>query len=144
MTVDRYQIPRWECLSLLESEPVGRVCIIEHGYPIALPVNYRLIGLGEEREIVIRTAPDTVVGRYSGPAAFEVDHIDIESREAWSVLVCGQLRHQPGAHGMPDPQPWLDSRHHWMVLSTAAVSGRRFVGAPGATGFAVEWELRPA
>lgn len=144
MTVDRYQIPRWECMSLVESAAVGRVGIIDHGYPIALPVNYRLIGVGDEREIVIRTTPDTVVGRYTGLASLEVDEIDLETKQAWSVLVCGHLRHEPGAHGLPDPHPWLDSRHHWMVMSTDSVSGRRFVGTPGADGYSVEWEIRPA
>lgn len=143
MSVDRVQMQRWECFQLLGTEQIGRVCVVEHGYPIALPVNYRLIGTGDERQVVIRTGPDTLVGRYSGPAALEVDHIDMIAQEAWSVLVCGGLRHEPGAHGMPDPHPWIDNRHHWMVLSSAAVTGRRFTGTRSDDGFAVEWELRP-
>ena len=135
-------IPRWECLQLLDISRVGRICIVDHGYPVALPVNFRLIGTGDECEIVIRTGPDTMIGRYTGLASFEVDHIDLDAQEAWSVLACGRLRHEPGAGGLPDPHPWLDERHHWMVLSTERVSGRRFVGVPSADGVTVDWELR--
>jgi hypothetical protein len=144
MTVDRFQIPRWECLSLLESEPVGRICILDRDYPIALPVNYRMVGPDDERQVVIRTGPETMLGRYSGPSSLEVDHIDLASQQAWSVLVCGRLHHEPGAHGLPDPHPWLDNRHHWVMLTPSTISGRRFVGTPSSDGYSVDWELGPA
>lgn len=144
MSAERYELQAWECLSLVRSKNVGRACIIDHGYPLALPVNYLVVGSEQASQVVIRTAASTLLGRYDGPASIEIDEIDEEAREAWSVIVRGKLRHVTGAHGLPDPGPWLDGRHHWMVMDATAISGRRFTGRPGDEGYAVEWELRPA
>jgi hypothetical protein len=141
---DRFELQTWECIDLVRSEGIGRLCLLDHGHPIALPVNYRLIGADGQQQVVVRTAPSTLIARSEGPASIEVDHIDIEARTAWSVLVRGHLRHVVGAHGLPDPEPWLlDDRHHWMVLDMASITGRRFVGTPAADGMTVDWELAP-
>lgn len=144
MGMERFELQAWECDSLLRSQHIGRLCVIDHGYPLALPVNYRTVGSGADSQVVVRTAPGTLLGRYDGPASFEVDDIDEAARTAWSVIVRGMLRHVSGAHELPDPEPWLTvDRHHWMVLSPVAMSGRRFVGTTGSDGFTVEWELAP-
>ena len=142
MSTERVELPTWESVSLLRSQSVGRVCVVDHGYPIALPVNFQLIGPDHALQLVIRTGPDTLVGRYEGSASLEVDSIDEASRTAWSVIVRGSLRHVSGAHGLPDSGPWLEGRHHWMVLSATAVTGRRFVAHQGTDGFTVDWQMR--
>ena len=140
--MERFELQAWECGTLLRSQHVGRMCVIDHGYPLALPVNYRTIGDDGVMQIVIRTAPGTLLGRYEGLASLEVDVVDEVARAAWSVIVRGTLRHVSGAHGLPDPEPWLTiDRHHWMVLAPSAMSGRRFADKPGDDGFSVEWEL---
>lgn len=143
MSTERFELQTWECLSLLRTQHIGRLCIIDHGFPLALPVNFRVVGTEGESQVVVRTAPSTLLGRYDGPASFEVDHIDEVAREAWSVILRGQLRKVSGAHGLPDPEPWLGSdRHQWLRLDATAITGRRFIGRPGDDGYAVEWELQ--
>lgn len=144
MSAERVELPTWESLSLLRSQQVGRMCVVDHGFPLALPLNYKVIGPDDACQVVVRTGPQTIIGRSEGPASLEVDVVDDEARVAWSVIVRGQLRHVSGAHGLPDPGPWLDGRHHWMVLTSTAVTGRRFVGVPGADVFSVDWQLETA
>lgn len=142
MVVQRFELQTWECQSLLQEQTVGRICIIDHGCPVALPISYKLIGNERESHIVIRTAPGTLIGRYEGPSSLEVDHIDVDGRKAWSVIVRGKLRQLSGAHGLPDPGPWLtDDRHTWLVLDVSATSGRRFTGRVTDDGYSVEWML---
>ncbi len=142
MSAHRSELPEWECLSLVRQEVVGRVCLIDHGYPLAFPVKYRLIGNDKDSHIVIRTSPTALIGRYDGPASFEVDHVDLEARTAWSVILRGRLTAVTGGHGLPDPQPLLtDNRHRWMLLEATAVTGRRFVGTTADDGYSVDWGL---
>jgi uncharacterized protein len=142
MSAERFELPTWESVSLLRSQRIGRMCVLDHGYPLALPVNVQVIGPDDACQVVMRTGPHTLLGRYAGPASFEVDSVDEVARQAWSVIVRGTLRHVTGAHGLPDPGPWLDGRHHWMVLTATAVTGRRFVGVSGTDGFSVDWQIR--
>jgi Pyridoxamine 5'-phosphate oxidase len=143
MGTERFELQAWESASLIRSQHVGRACIVDHGCPIAFPVSYQLVGADDALQVVVRTAPQTLLGRYEGPASLEVDMIDEVAREAWSVIVRGNLRHVTGAHGLPDPGPWMDNRHHWMVLTASSLSGRRFAGVPSADGYSVDWEMRP-
>ncbi len=142
MSTERVEVPAWESLSLIRSQNVGRICVVDHGFPIALPVNFKTIGPDDACQLVIRTGPATIIGRYEGPASLEVDSVDENAREAWSVIVRGTLRHVTGAHGLPDSGPWLEGRHHWMVLTVTAITGRRFVAHPGTEGFSVDWQIR--
>jgi hypothetical protein len=145
MTASRFELQRWECRALAESQRVGRVCIIDHGTPVALPVNIVVIGVEDAPQIVIRTAPDTLLGRSQGPASVLVDHLDLEHGDAWSVIARGTLHHVVGGHGLPDSHPLVDSdRHHWMLLDVTAWSGRRFVITSDPASTFVDWELRPA
>jgi len=140
-----YEMTRTECLDLLRSEPVGRICVLEHGFPIAFPVNYKIVDDDGDLRIVLRTAPDTTIGRYRGSASLQVDRIALDAGRAWSVIVRGQLRPLLGALGSVDPEPLLKTgRSFWMTLHVEAVSGRRFVVQRDAGEFAVEWQVEPA
>ena len=44
MSVQRLELPAWDCWSLLGTKTIGRLVVIDQGCPIALPVNIRLIG----------------------------------------------------------------------------------------------------
>jgi hypothetical protein len=126
----------------LRARAVGRVCIIEHGCPLAIPINYRVVGDGTEARIVIVTAPDTMLGRYEGPGSLEVDEIDLDKGSAWSVIVRGVLTREAGQNGLPDPKPLLtEGRHRWITLRVSAVSGRRFNVRTATDGLAVDWQL---
>jgi hypothetical protein len=136
----RSEIPAWDCYQLLDEQRIGRVSIIENGYPVAIPVSYRLAGTHADRRIVIRTAPTTTIAQYEGPSSLEVDHIDEREKTAWSVIARGTLHKLFGGDTLPDPQPWLiDGRQQWLAISVVAVSGRRFVGQPADDGSGIEW-----
>lgn len=133
-----YEISLHESLDLIRAEPVGRICILEQGMPIAFPVNYKVTGGGD---VVMRTAPETAIGRYQGSACLEVDRIDLDRGVAWSVIVRGRLRPMLGEVGDVDPEPMLETgRTRWMMLDVNGVSGRRFVVSQGRD-FAVDWQL---
>ncbi len=137
----RADLPTWECYELVESRSVGRLCFVDGDTPIAYPVSYKLHRVDGAAHIVVRTGPASLMARYAGPASFEVDKIDVESRVAWSVLMRGAVRHIHETDRLPVPDPWIaDGRHVWLMLEVASVSGRRFV-ARADDGFSVEWEL---
>ena len=145
MSGERYELSTWESMELLGSMGIGRLCLIEQGYPLAVPVNYRIDGTSVGAQtVVIRTAPNSLIGRYEGPASLEVDHIDLGAGEAWSVLVRGTLRRVLGTHDLPDPLPLLpEGRLQWMTMCVGAVSGRRFRLEAGGQAFVVEWAMVP-
>jgi Pyridoxamine 5'-phosphate oxidase len=145
MGAERYELSTWESLALLRAGTIGRLCVIEHGYPLAVPVNYRISGTRDDSKIVIRTAPDTLLGRYEGLASLEVDEILLDKGTAWSVIVRGILQHVHGGPTLPDPKPLVaQGRHQWITLATYAISGRRFVIQPSSDGFSVDWQPTPA
>jgi hypothetical protein len=142
MSTAAHELPSWESFELLRTATIGRLCVIEHGYPIAVPVNFRIIERDGEQVVVVRTAPNTLVARYRGPASLEVDHIDLEGGSAWSVIVRGELRRVLGEHSLPDPQPLLTvDRHQWLTLRVMATSSRRFTIEPSDDGYSVEWQF---
>jgi len=136
------EVPSWEATTLLRSTTVGRLCVIDHGTPLALPVNFQLTGDANPR-IVVRTSPSGLLAAYQGPASFEADHIDEEQHRAWSVIARGELHHTYGDPTLPDPQPWLaDGRFLWLVLDVTTFSARRFTAIHREDeDFAVEWSV---
>ncbi len=138
-----YELPEWESWELIEREPIGRLCVIDHGYPLAFPVNYRVIREGGRNRIVFRTNPRSALARYEGSASIEVDHIDVDTTlgpSAWSVIVRGVLRRVAGAHEFPDTFPLVEGKFQWVVLDALAISGRRFTAQPATDLFVVEWQ----
>ena len=141
MGATEFEAPQWECLAWLDSETVGRLCVVDLGYPLAFPINYRLQRDGDNFRIVFRAVPLSVVGRYEGPASLEVDHIDDARLNAWSVIVRGELRGAIGEVDLPDTYPLLtEGRNRWKVLEVTAISGRRFTSTTSADGFSVDWQ----
>lgn len=138
----RFELPTWECYSLLRREGIARLCILDQGYPVAFPVNYSMRGTDDSITAVVRTAPGTVMGRYEGLASLEVDHIDLEAGTAWSVIVRGSLHHVVGRPDLPDPEPLVtEGRNRWVELVPTAVTGRRFTVNVSSGGFPVDWQL---
>ena len=142
MSAQRSELTTWESIDLLRERTVGRLCIIDHGYPLAIPINYRIVGSNNDIHVVVRTAPETMLGRYEGPGSLEVDDIDLEHGRAWSVIVRGEVRRVIGTHNLPDPKPLVtEGREQWVTLHMSAVSGRRFSVRQAPDGFSVEWQL---
>jgi hypothetical protein len=141
MGATQFEAPQWESLAWLESETVGRLCVIDFDYPLAFPINYRLQQHGDGYRIVFRTVPHSVVGRYNGRASLEVDRIDDSRQNAWSVIVRGELRAAIDETDLPDTSPLLtEGRYRWKVLDVNSISGRRFTSANFADGFSVDWQ----
>ena len=137
----QYDIAYHECLDLLGSRSIGRLSIIDHGYPLALPVNFRIVRSGDETAVVVRVSPDSSLARYQGLSSIEVDDIEADGQRAWSVIVRGRLRHVHGAVEFPDTKPFVsDRRDQWLALDVDAISGRRFRAAPRGDGAVVDWQ----
>ena len=131
MNASHIVLMRHEALELLRRHDVGRLCVVDGEYPIAIPVNYRLHDDGDSQVIVIQTAATTTIARAAGNASLEVDDIDLAGGSAWSVIVRGVLRRAYGDHHLPGTDPLVTAdRDQWLTLDVVAVSGRRFRVAP--------------
>ncbi len=129
-TINLDEIPYDDCLELLRFGDLGRLAVAVDGFPVVLPVNFRLVQAAGLTWVAIRTRPGTVLDRDQVPAAFEIDHVDEIAHEGWSVLVRGVLhRVDPDAADFRhrfDPHPWiLDRRERWLVVEPFAITGRR-------------------
>jgi len=76
-----------ECRGYLGTSGVGRFVCLEARGPVAIPVNYAMLG----NDVVFRTDGKTLPATGTGqqPVSFEVDHLDESLAEGWSVLVSG-------------------------------------------------------
>jgi uncharacterized protein len=75
-----------ECWRLLATQPVGRVAVVVGQYPVVVPVNYALDG----EAVVFQSGGGSKLTRIHGThVTFEVDHIDLQHRTGWSVLIKG-------------------------------------------------------
>ncbi len=124
------EIDHHDCLELLRYGDFGRIGVDIDGGPVIVPVNYRLVEAPGRTWIALRTRPGNLLDRDGIPAAFEIDHVDHDAREGWSVLVRGMLlRVDPDAgdfRALFDPHPWVtDRRDRWLVLEPFAITGRR-------------------
>jgi uncharacterized protein len=122
-----------ECLDLLRTNIVGRVALSTPVGPRIVPVNYAMYG----DAVVFRTAPYSELGTYGWNAelAFEIDHLDYENHQGWSVVVYGrgQLVEDPDEvseiRRSWDPRPWAEGqRNLYMKLIWHNITGRR-IGA---------------
>ena len=125
------ELSREECEQLLASHRVGRLGVVVDDQPHILPVNYATPG---GAVVVFRTAAGTVLNEASlRRVAFEVDEIDAEAHEGWSVLVLGYGRDIGDAIDADSVAlrqlplvTWLPGeRHQWFKIVPAAVTGRR-------------------
>src|SRR5580692_9210802 len=77
------------CRELLASQRLGRVALSVAALPSVVPVLYGLVGervvFGVEDDPLYRSLLDNIV-------AFEVDHIDDQTNEGWTVLLVGRCR----------------------------------------------------
>jgi nitroimidazol reductase NimA-like FMN-containing flavoprotein (pyridoxamine 5'-phosphate oxidase superfamily) len=118
-----------ECLDMLASGVVGRVAMATPMGPRIVPVNYAMY----EEAIVFRTTPYSELGTYgwNTDLAFEIDHLDYEKHQGWSVVAIGrgELVEDPDEvrdiRAGWDPTPWAGGRRHLYIrLRWRDVSGR--------------------
>jgi len=82
------EIAEARCLELLQSQTVGRVAWFARDAPEILPVNY----VWHENCVIFRTSAHGPLSELSQPTdvAFEVDEIDQQHHQGWSVVVHGR------------------------------------------------------
>lgn len=122
-----------ECVELLSGTLVGRAAICTPTGPHVVPVNYAVQG---DDAVVFRTTPYSVLGTYgwAGDIAFEVDQIDPEKRQGWSVLAVGRgevvedVEEIERIRLTDEPHPWADGvRPLYIRLQWREITGRRIV-----------------
>jgi nitroimidazol reductase NimA-like FMN-containing flavoprotein (pyridoxamine 5'-phosphate oxidase superfamily) len=131
-----------ECMDRLRSERVARISVIVNGFPLVLPVNYRLAEHGGGAWVAIRSRRGGIIDEAPQPVAVEIDGIDSEAHQGWSVLVRGSLLHvDPEAADFADrfdPAPWLsEDRDSWLIVEPFHISGRRLLHSDA------EWAFSP-
>ena len=126
---------RDECVALLRKAYIGRLAVVIEGQPHVLPLNY---AVDDNGIIVFRTAELTAATAAGlAKVAFEVDDIDVERHQGWSVAVHGFGRDI--THGI-DPEserlrelpvrPWAPGqRDQWFKITPAEITGRRLTTA---------------
>jgi nitroimidazol reductase NimA-like FMN-containing flavoprotein (pyridoxamine 5'-phosphate oxidase superfamily) len=125
------EVPTDECWQLLHQARVGRIVYQDEGGPIAVPVNYAVLG----DCIAFRVEGGTKRRAMSQPRlGFEVDHIDDDNRSGWSVIARGTGREvsiDEAAQLVKDmkpapPVPWVDGLHNvWLLIKPDTITGRR-------------------
>ena len=123
------QLPVDECWRRLAEVTTGRLCFVEAGEPMVLPVNHAVDG----HRLVIRTARGTAVHRLADgrSVAYEADALTPVTREGWSVVVRGLIEELTDEDELARAQalglhPWASGcRDHYLQLSPWAVTGRQ-------------------
>ena len=119
-----------ECRSRLDTTHVGRLAFLAPDGLRMVPMNYAMNG----DVIVFVTAPDSHLATHGegAEAVFEIDEIDAEGEQAWSVVVSGRLERPPAADedwdiaGWRNPTPWVaGDRWFHLQLRSSAITGRR-------------------
>jgi uncharacterized protein len=104
------------CQELLESQNIGRVAWQAADGPQILPVTYAC----HDGTIIFRTSPHGVLSELVRPTdvALEIDELDQQSRQGWSVVVQGR------AQGIAEPDQLV---RMWTVGVVPWASGVRNV-----------------
>jgi transcriptional regulator with XRE-family HTH domain len=117
-----------QCEEHLSAGGIGRIVYSTESGPVALPVNFIFAG----GAVIFRTS-DAMADAIDGTVAFEVDHIDEEMSEGWSVLVRGQVRRiedpeERHAIGQLDLEPWAGgARLNLIGITPVELTGRVIV-----------------
>jgi nitroimidazol reductase NimA-like FMN-containing flavoprotein (pyridoxamine 5'-phosphate oxidase superfamily) len=123
------------CLKLISPGGVGRLAYASRFGLVVIPVNYRL----HEKTIVFRTAPGspmdedlrTGIADAEYRVAFEIDEVDTQAREGWSVLIQGSAHHveSPEEHASvatAGVEPWPGGdKELFLRITPARITGRR-------------------
>ena len=125
-----------ECLRLLTTVPIGRICYTRQALPAVEPVNFTL----HDGAIVIRTDAGGKLAAATRRAvvAFQADDLDPALWSGWSVTVVGRCEEVTEARDIAGlDQLRLESwapgtRDHFIRIVPGIVTGRRLRGPAGA------------
>ena len=131
-----HELSHEECWSRLRTMVVGRLALAGEEHPEIFPVNY----LVDRGTVMFRSDPGTKIAASLEKArvAFEVDGFEPDTKEAWSVVVKGNLEPVLQTNDVVDAVtlplfPWQYGHKAFFVrIVPVSMSGRRFVVAePG-------------
>ncbi len=123
------QLSPAECYQLLASQGIGRIAFATASGLMVLPVNYAVT----DATVVLRTGSGSLIGIHGdGAVSFQVDHVDLELGQGWSVLIRGEAHRvlQPGElrhlREHCDMRPWPAGEHDLFVrIVPSRITGRR-------------------
>jgi nitroimidazol reductase NimA-like FMN-containing flavoprotein (pyridoxamine 5'-phosphate oxidase superfamily) len=119
-----------EARGYLGSRGVGRFLFDGDDGPVALPVNYGVLG----DAVIFRTESEgsaTTAVRRQQKVSFDVDHLDEALSEGWSVLVTGQASVITDVAELASAralgiEPWAGGdRETYIKLTVGTITGRR-------------------
>jgi uncharacterized protein len=135
------ELSRAECLRLMATVPIGRICYTRRALPAVEPVNFALF----DGAIVIRTDAGSKLAAATRRAvvAFQADDLDPLLRSGWSVTVVGRCEEMTDAGdiarlGQVSLESWAPgTRDHFIRIMPGIVTGRRLRGrsAQSAAGY---------
>jgi nitroimidazol reductase NimA-like FMN-containing flavoprotein (pyridoxamine 5'-phosphate oxidase superfamily) len=120
-----------QCLRLAGTQSIGRLAVgAGDGPPFVVPVNFVLDG----DVVMFRTAVGSKLRLIRGAqVTFEVDGVDADEREGWSVIFQGPA--YEASHWEYDGkslEPWAPGeKEHWVRVVPTAITGRRIVRTGG-------------
>jgi uncharacterized protein len=132
-------LSRDECVALLRQGSIGRLAVVIGDQPHIFPLNY---AANEEGLIVFRTADLTAATEVSlAKVAFEIDAIDVEHHQGWSVAVHGYGREVGDAIDRDSERlrrlpvrPWAPGqRDRWFKVTPTEITGRRLTTTASAS-----------
>jgi nitroimidazol reductase NimA-like FMN-containing flavoprotein (pyridoxamine 5'-phosphate oxidase superfamily) len=130
MTGQPVELTDDECGALLRGGVVGRVAYVTADGPRVQPVNYAVHG----EAVVFRTRAGSELASVvsDGDLAFEIDHLDHEKQQGWSVVAVGAAEVVDDADAITairqswNPRPWAaGERGLYVRLRWRLLSGRR-------------------
>ena len=118
------------CFDLLRRTEVGHFAVVIADHPEIFPVNFVV----DHGSVLFRTAEGTKLAAvaFGGNVAFQADGYDVESGEAWSVVVKGRatevrnVQERLAAAALP-LFPWQAApKPRFVRIVPVEVTGRRF------------------
>ena len=129
------RISEAESMELLASRGLGRLVYNGPDGPTALPVVYKIdagsIVLGTWDPVLFDEDLRTGIAQAEYKVAVEVDHIDVDAREGWFVLVRGAAHHlDTEAERAPfidaGLEPWVEGvPAHFIRVNPTSIWGNR-------------------
>jgi hypothetical protein len=125
-------LARPECLRLLavaaKEDHIGRLAVTETESPLVVPLNFTF----HDNRILVRIGPGRLSELVPGSmVSFEVDRVEPDHGQAWSVLIRGLASAlapsdaPPGAADLPHPLVPMPGAIA-LVIRPDVVTGRRF------------------
>lgn len=118
-----------ECWAIMRQATTGRVALVHDGVPDIFPVNHVI----DQGSIVYRTGTGALFhATLNQQVAFEVDGHDLETHQAWSVVVKGRATERLGITDIVDSlelplAPWQSGpKPRFVRIEPHQITGRRF------------------